>query len=260
MRKIREQYKFVKPIDIFFAIATFVCCIVMIFALIIFALNCYNLSCTITGLVDNYNQYLPVMGYPGDKINSDVAYMENLIDYALKIQELESKSASSNVIAFIYTFLSGALIGVATYFAKKSEESVKQIQENKELIMNLDSRTLFSNLYMYVQRTYSTIQIFDLSLNAIQDRNVLEEFVNSNITKINSVINEINTFTLKNEANIRQLHQPDRKSIADEINKIGEIINRMRVFDSSDSITDIYNDSTRMGWKKQIEEVKGILR
>ncbi len=256
----QKHRKWKKPIDVFFEIAIFICCVVMIFALVIFALNCYELSHTVNGLVYNYDKCVPAMAYTLDDNSTSETYMENLIDYMLKLQELESKSASSNIITFIYTFLSGALIGVASYFTKKSADSVKQIQENKELIMNLDNRTLFSNFYMYAQRAYSTIQIFDLSLDAIQDRNVLKEFVNNNITKINSVINEINAFTKKNEVKIQQLTQLDKASIVDEINKIGMIINNMRVFENNNSITDIYNDFTRAEWRRQIDEIKKILR
>ncbi len=260
MRNVQKQRRSENLIDIFFGIAIFTFCIVSIFAFLILVWNCIDLSMTIKRLLTNYDQYVLAMGVNTQDTNANETYMENLISYTIQLQELESKSTSSNIITFIYTFLSGGLIGVATYLTKKCEKCVKEIQENKELIENLDSRTLFSNLYMYVQRTYSTIQIFDLSLNAIQDRNILEEFVNSNITKINSVINEIYFFTMKNEANIRQLHQLDKKSIVDEINKIGMIINNMRDFESSDSITEIYNVSTRMGWKKKIDEVKRILR
>lgn len=243
--------------DVFFGLAIFVCCTVMIFALLVFIWSCIDLSDVTNRLISDYQRYVSTM--KGD-INTNGVYLEKLIDYAAKLQELEAKSTSSNIITFIYTFLSGALIGVATYFAKKSEESVKQIQENKELIINLDSRTLFSNFYMYVQRTYSTIQIFDLSLEAIQNREVLEEFVNNNITKLNNVINEMDIFTKKNEAGIPMLTQSDKACIVDEMNKIGMIIVNMRVLGNDDPVADIYNESTKMRWKKQIDEVRNVLR
>lgn len=186
-------------------------------------------------------------------------YIENLIDYAIKLQELEANSISTNILTFLYTFLSGTLIGVATYFTKKSYDNIRQIKENKELLTNLDSRTLFYSLYMHTQRTYSTMQVFSVSLDAIQDNNSLSKFINKYVPELNVFINEMWHFF--KEENVKILSNKEKRRLLNEINEIENLIENLHVsLAHHPLIANSGNDFTKTAWKEQLDNIRTILK
>ena len=251
-----------KIVDVFFSIAIIICCIVMIFSFFVLVNNSDYLANVMDRLVDVYNR--TQVSVTSDKtihnkdleLDDQIYYMENLIEYTIKLQDIESKSTSSNVLTFIYTFLSGTLIGVATYFTKKSADSVKQIKENKELIADISKKTLYSNLCMYSQRTYSTIQIFSVSLDAAQNTIDLNSFVNKYVPRINEIIKEFDSFAKRNQHNIVTLDKEDKRNITEEINGTGTLIDNLEV----PSGNNLIDDSKKEEWKDQLKNIKDSLK
>lgn len=257
-----------KIIETLFGIAIIICCIVMVYALIIFTKNCTYLSNTTDRLLEKYE-----LGYTNVSSNEEVIetyknmddvsekndseqtiYTKEFLDYTMKLQELESQSASTNILTFIYTFLSGTLIGVATYLTKKSADSVKQIKENKELITNLDSRNLFSNFYMYVQQTMSMIQIFCLSIDTAKNK---DELINKYIPRLNELFNEFSKFAHSHRNNINILSRNDKKIIVDEINSIKSIIDDINV---SKYNNPIISGTVKLNWQSDLDVVKKLMK
>ena len=255
-------------VNLFFFIAVVICCIVMIYALFVFIGNCINTKNQINSLVNNHEKLYDIQTNKCSPDSTEIQnesedldnayYIENLIDYTMKLQELESKSTSTNILTFLYTFLSGTLIGVATFLTKKGADNVKQIKEDKELITNLDGHTLFSNLYMYIQRTYSTMQIFSVSLDAIQNESDIERFVDKYVPKLNDLINAFEKFAGQHDFEV--LSAADKKKFVSEINEIGNLIHNLNIPDNNMLITSAYNDITRTEWESQLDTIKKKLK
>lgn len=272
----KKSYFIDKFVNILFCLAIITCCIVMVYALILFISNCGYLKSTISDLASNYDKIWSMQvtsssvvdtngNATDDSANIDyeklnqISYMENLVDYTMKLQELEAKATSTNMMTFIYTFLSGTLIGVATYFTKKSSDSIKQIKENKELITNLDSRTLFANFYMHTQQIYSAIQIFVLSLDSIQDEQVLSCFIDKNVPRINDFMQEMVRFVKVNQENMSKMNDENQKCILREINGIGQLVNGLHSISCNALLNDKDNGAKSV-WEEQLKQVKKILR
>lgn len=233
--------------NFFFSIAIVICCAGMIYALVIFVYNCNYLRLSMDRMIDN------LIAKPDS--------FENWLNYEMKLQEIEANSISTNILTFLYTFLSGSLIGVATYFTKKSYDSIKQIQENKELLINLDSRTLFSNLYVYAQKTYFTMQVFSVSLDAIQDPAALSEFIDRYIPQLNEFINEMLLSFINGKNKIKSLSNEDKACLLKEINGIGNLVNKLRIPQPGNPlITNNSDDSIQTMWKEQLGNIRRILR
>lgn len=226
----------------------------MLYALGVFIYNCSYVSFSTNNLINNFTSSLPTNGQTQANFDTD-AYVEKLIEYAIRLQELEANSISTNILTFLYTFLSGTLIGVATYFTKKSYDSIQQIKENKELLMNLDGRTLYSSLYIYAQRTHSTMQIFSVSLDAIQDDNALSTFIDRSVPRLNDTINEMTTFFMKKKSEIKILGSDEKDHLINEINDVGSLISMLKVPQSS-----VITDDTKNIWGKQLKEIKKLLK
>ena len=242
-----------KIVSFVFCFAIIISCIGMLYALGVFIYNCNYVSFSTKNLINNFTSSLPTNGQTQANFGTD-AYVEKLIEYAIRLQELEANSISTNILTFLYTFLSGTLIGVATYFTKKSYDSIQQIKENKELLMNLDGRTLYSSLYIYAQRTHSTMQIFSVSLDAIQDDNALSTFIDRSVPKLNDTINEMTTFFIKKKSEIKILGRDEKDHLIKEINDVGSLITMLNVPQSS-----IVTDYTKKIWGKQLKEIKKLL-
>lgn len=264
-----------KIVNFFFGLAMVICCLGMIYALIVFVTNCNYLRLSIDRLINNYylfsnsqaiqNTYEIGVEDISENIHvnkfDQAAYVENLIEYAMKLQELEANSVSTNVLTFLYTFLSGTLIGVATYFTKKNYDSIKQIKENKELLVNLDSRTLFSNLYIYAQRTHYTMQIFSVSLDTIQDFDALSNFINKYVPKLNDFINEMWVLFNNNRDKVKILNSEEKKRLLNELYGIGNLIDNLHVSETGHPlITNDNDDSAKEMWKERLEEIANILK
>lgn len=250
-------------VNIFFFIAILVCCIVMIYSLFVFINSCNDSKERITELANSYMEQQVVQTSVGNITeNMDVLSDNNerFIDYTMKLQELESKSASTNILTFIYTFLSGTLIGVATYFTKKSSDSVNQIKANKELIENLDVRILYSNFCMHTQQLYSTIQIFSISLDEVIIDHNADTFINKYLPRLNVLINDFKNFAEKYKNDVGMLSDLDKNSIITELNEIGNLINALHFPDNNSVITNDSDDITRTEWKNQLNTIKKILK
>lgn len=261
-------------INFYFGLAIVICCIGMVYALVVFVLNCNYLRLSINRMIDNYKIFSDVqvnedfqneIDSISDNIQvskfSETNYIENLIGYAIKLQELEANSVSTNILVFLYTFLSGSLIGVATYFTKKSYDSIKQIEANKELLASLDNRTLFANLYIYAQRTHSTMQVFSVSLDAIRDDDALSDFIDKYVPTLNDFINEMRFLFNEKKENIKILGSEEKKHLINEIYGIEKIIDNLHVPQSGHPlITNISNDLTKEHWKEQLDSIRNILR
>lgn len=265
-------------IDILFCLAICICCFVLIYSMLNFVQSSNYLNNTIGDLAniskgltgetefssvrnpeENVELESSIIGTAKNDFG-ETDYLERLIDKTMKLQELESKSASANIMTFLYTFLSGTLIGVATYLTRKSAENVKQIKEDKELVTNLDKHTLFSNLYMYVQRTYSTIQIFSVSLDVIKDEGEQYNFINKYVPRLNELVNELKRYAENKQSNIALLSNADKKSIRDEINEMESLIDNLIVLDNSSIITNSIDDIVKTEWKNQLQKVKEMLK
>lgn len=276
----KQDYFINNIVNILFCIAITTCCMVMIYALVIFISDCTYLKNTITDLANGYDKVWDVQVTSSDIIDADIGenaietddsdnigydklsqinYMNSLVDYIMKLQELEAKATSTNIMTFIYTFLSGALIGVATYFTKKSSDSIRQIKENKELITDLDSRTLFANFYMHAQRTYSTMQIFVLSLDSIQDDSILSGFIDRYVPKINDFMQEMAQFAKVNRENVCKMNSEDQRRILEEINGIGNLIHYIHSRNDNDLLSN-QNNGAKNIWEYQLRQVKKVLK
>ena len=267
-----------KVINLFFCFAIIICCMGMLYALVVFVQNCNYLRLSVSHLVNNYNSILDLRidndtynnaelesGYISEKEQGNrfdqANYVESLIDYAIKIQQLEANSASNNILTFLYTFLSGSLIGVAAYFTKKNYDSIKQIEKNKELLASLDSRTLFSNLYMYAQRAYSTMHIFSISLDAIQDVDALSEIINKYVPILNDSINEMYLIFNNKKNDIKNLNIEEKKNLMNEVYGICKLIDNIRAPQTNHPlITNGSNDLVKEMWKEQLDNIKNILK
>lgn len=265
-------------VNILFCIAVVTCCIVLVYALIFFIRNCVYIKNTISDLVNDYDEIWSVQTMNSDVVDktyhtnvendfddieyetmNQIRYMESLIDYTMKLQELEAQATSTNLMTFIYTFLSGTLIGIATFFTKKCSDSIKQIRENKELITDLDRRTLFAGFYMHVQRTYSTMQIFILSLDAIQDDNVLSVFIDKYVPKINDFMHEMVQFVKDNQENMHKMSSEDQQHILEEINGIGNLINHLHLPNENGLLSN-QEDGAKNIWEYQLRQVKKMVK
>lgn len=190
-------------VDLFFCIGIIICCGVMIYAVIVFAKNCAYTNFSTSKLADQF--ILSNTNSENDtaskqyKDTQQKTYNEQLIAYATKLQELENNSTSTNLMTFLYTFLSGTLIGVAIYFSRKCQDSFQQISVNTELISNLDSQILFSNFYMHARHSYSTIQIFSVSLDAIENTDILSAYIQKNITQVNELFKSFEAYSKANK-------------------------------------------------------------
>lgn len=251
MKKVSIENKIV---SCFFCISIIISCIGMLYALGVFVSNCRYVSYSINNLINNFSFNLPSNIQTPVSIDKEV-YVENLIEYAMKLQELEANSISTNILTFLYTFLSGTLIGVATYFTKKSYDSIKQIKENKELLINLDERTLYSSLCIYIQRTHSIMQVFCVSLDAIQDDVALNTFIDRSVPRLNDVLNETTTFftNRKNEISILSGYQKDH--LIKDINGVGDLIHMINIPQNS-----FITDDTKNMWQKQLKEIKKLIK
>lgn len=225
----------------------------MLFALVVFVLNCNYIGSSINSLINNFCSSFPPGTQTQGSIDNDI-YVEKLIDYATRIQELGANSISTNVLTFLYTFLSGTLIGVATYFTKKSFDSVKQIKENRDKLADLNGRTLYSSLLLYTQSALSTVQVFSVSLDAIQDAKVLDSFIQRSVPRLNEAINKMNTFFSKQENELRILTGNEKNQLITEINEIGGLIYLINIPEN-----DLIVKEATIVWKKQLDEIKNII-
>ena len=251
MKKSSPENKIVSGL---FCVAIIISCIGMLYALGAFVYNCNYVSYSINNLINNYSSTLPSNIQTQVNIDNDV-YVEKLIEYAMRLQELEANSISTNILTFLYTFLSGTLIGVATYFTKKSYDSIKQIKENKELLINLDERTLYSSLYIYIQRTHSIMQVFCVSLDAIQDNDALNTFIDRSVPRLNDAINEMTTFFTNRKNEIRILSSDQKNHLIKEINEVGNLIHTINIPQHS-----FITDDTKNLWHKQLKEIKNLIK
>lgn len=296
-------------VNIFFFIAVIICCIVMIYSLYIFIKSCNDSKERINELANSYVEQQVVQTSaenitdaenitedPTENITNYADVISNnnerFIEYTMKLQELEAKTSSTNILTFIYTFLSGVLIGVATYFTKKNSDSVHQIKENKNLIESLNNQFLYDRFCTRAQRLYSTMQIFSISLDkVVTDKNestpkngttnkkgattkngtankkgVTQKneatdnnqnaFINKNLPRLNVLINEFKTFAEENKNSVSVFSDSDKNSIITDLNEIGDLIKTICVPDDNSLI----NDNTLAEWENQLDKIKKVLK
>lgn len=65
---------------------------------------------------------------------SDLVSIKEALAYLERLKEIESTSVSTNLLTFLYTFLSSVLIGLGTFFMKKNVDNTRLICDSKELI------------------------------------------------------------------------------------------------------------------------------
>ena len=131
-------------LDVFFAIAIVICCGSLIFSVNSFISNMNNKTQITDSIVSFLGEELTQQDMHNGLNTIRESYVNRMFEYITKLQELEAKSVSTNILSFIYSFLSGTLIGVATYLIKKDATRIKEIEEATNTIKK-NKNTCYKN-------------------------------------------------------------------------------------------------------------------
>lgn len=271
-------------VNIIFSIVLVFCIVSLSLSFMCFAINITSTSNALKNTTDQIINY--VSNSPTDKPNSSddtinnynqqtIKDTENIVNYLERLKEIESTSVSTNLLSFLYTFLSSVLIGIGTYYMKKNventkiiEDSKEQIEKSKEKILeinenisSINDNIINSKLMLYMQN----IQILTNNISFICefDSNPLK--VHKDENELYSYKNLIYIYLPKLNENIREmlLYCDGIKS---KSNNSKELVNLKHVQKELSNISDyikswecdlpLINDDVK---KRLCEEIEKIL-
>ena len=282
-------------LDVLFSIAIVICCFILVYITVQFTNSIFRKESIVDGLTSYSGKELKnslftttscgsiktVNNEPSSQTDicindsnsirvsilddSKIEYVEKLLEYATMIQELESQSSSNGIITFTYQFISGVLIGVATFLIKKATERANQISEvHKSLIDalksidNLNSQMIYSKMIAYTLRIHSSFQILRASLS----NGANEDKIGASITGINRSIRQLTYYMEKYDNELVALDYEHKNEVREELRELLIITEEIR--QANNPVLAKFEDSTQRGkgiseWNNELAAILEIL-
>ena len=236
---------FNRAINVLFFIAIVICIVGLVYALVVFVNNSASIRLSFGDLIASFKAAWTTTD---GMTKTDI---DQMMSYASRLQELQANAVSTNILTFIYTFLSGVLIGIATYFTKKNYDSLTQIIANKKQLDSLEGELLYATLYQNTIKINSALQIFSLSLTSLHDENTRSDYLNRSIPMLNTSIEEISRVFLASKESIKNMSDVRKGKLLQAIEEVANIVKVNLPNQPSETLL----QDAKSNWKTQIEDI-----
>lgn len=225
----------------------------------------------------------------------DFASIKEALSYLERLKEIESTSVSTNLLTFLYTFLSSVLIGLGTFFMKKNVDNTKLICDSKELIeenknkIDKDSERINTNEIQIkenekrIAKSKTTLDKIEVNVIYAEQYLCLQQISTSayNISTILAFSKDIATMPNDMEKkraylqllgkclprfneSIRDLYnyfkkEPNKFYESQKLKikqELGEIISIIRFWDDA---TNVIQEKTKKKWEEEITSIIDLL-
>lgn len=191
-------------------------------------------------------------------IDSQIKYLENLVN-------LHNQMSSSQLMVFVYGFLSSVLIGVATSFLSKGEERIKQqeksieqqnmvISKQKETTQDIEKRSILLEGNYYAQRILGEMLLIQSALNTCLD----EQSYKTNFFRANKYVRQLREIIKSEQIDITKIQSETKRELIEIINVISKLTS-----DKIDSLSpkdDFYEANFGPFPKEIVDDINEIVR
>lgn len=266
-------------LDVFFAIAIVICCGSLIFSVNSFISNMNNKTQITDSIVSFLGEELTQQDMHNGLNTIRESYVNRMFEYITKLQELEAKSVSTNILSFIYSFLSGTLIGVATYLIKKDATRIKEIEEatntikktrihvikisrrSKQTINELKDAaektkkdTFLVTMHSKYLQTHFLLVAMRYSIDSCKSQQEKKVVISNNLPQINDAINDIDLCIKKGKREMCALQLEEVKYLRHMVNELMEVVNSLNTPENALAFKDF--DIVTSNWNLNLNSIK----